>query len=450
MTMRLALGILALVIAGALRGADSAVPVVAEGSAVLRDWVQPKYPAEALKAKREGSVQVEFIVEADGGVTRATVKDGADPAFGEAALAAVQQWKFKPAIEEGAPVADAMQVKVLFSLAEWGRKPAPIFPSDERYMPHAFKTVPAKPSMGIDPGYPDELEESKLPGAVDLEFYVEADGRVEEPHVVWATHPAFVEISLRAIRRAEFTPAQQGPLAKRSFVKYPVAFWSMNAKPPEILAANGITLASAPPFILPEPRMLIRPVHPRERLLAGEEGKAVAEFTIDEKGQTGEITVVSADRPEFGAALRAAVETWIFKPAKSETDVVSIRMQVTHVFTAAGQVAESRLAGLLRPGGDGVPSPKGLDRQLKPLWRGFPVYPQSLREQKLAGQADIEFVIDREGRARVPRIVSATDEAFGWAAATAVTQWIFERPTKGGEPVDVTVRIPVQFTPPEN
>ncbi|HWA24940.1 MAG TPA: TonB family protein [Lacunisphaera sp.] len=434
----------------ALPAAEPAVPVVVDGPPVLRGWVQPEYPAEAVRAKREGSVRVEFVVEADGSVTRTLVKAGADEAFSAAALAAVQQWKFRPAIEDGQPAADAMQVEVPFILRLLGQKPAPVFPPGERYMPQALRLVPAKPSLGIDPGYPDELEESKLPGAVDLEFYVGADGQVEQPQVIWATHPAFVEISLRAIRRANFSPARKGQLTKRSFVKYPVAFWSLNAKPPEILAANGLTFVSAAPLILPEPRMLIRPVYPRERLLAGEDGKAVAEFTIDEKGQTREINLISADHPEFGAALVAAVEAWAFKPAKSETDVVRVRMQVTQAFTAGGQIAESRLATLLRPGGAGIPPAKGLDRQLKPLWRGFPVYPQALRASGLAGRADIEFVIDREGRARVPRAVSASDEAFGWAAATAISQWVFEQPTKGGEPVDVIVRVPVTFTQPEN
>jgi TonB family protein len=423
-------------------------PVVPDfGPPVLRDWVQPEYPEPARKEKREGSVTVEFIVEQDGSVTRETVTKSTDEVFDPPALAAVRQWKFKPALENAAPAAAAMQVRVVFEQEQLRQKSVPIFPP-ERLMPVALKETPAKPLRGIEPDYPPELESSKIPGEVHIEFTVDAEGRVEQPRVLWATHPAFVETSLRAIERAAFTPAKQGPLAKQSIVKYPVGFESMGARPADILAANGLTFTAATPAILPRPLMLIGAVYPRERLLAGEEGKAVIEFTIDEEGRTKDIAAVAADYPEFGAALGAAVEAWAFKPAQGESGPLAVRMQATQVFAVATQPVEGRLAGLLRPGGAGVAAPAGLDRKLKPLWRGFPAYPQALREQALTGEAQIEFVIDRDGRARVPRIVSATHEAFGWAAATAISQWVFERPTKGGEPVDIAVRIPVGFKPP--
>ena len=72
----------------------------------------------------------------------------------------------------------------------------------------------------------------------------------------------------------------------------------------------------------------------------------------------------------------------------------------------------------------------------------------ALRAEGPTGSAEIEFIIDREGRARLPRIVSASREEFGWAAATAIAQWVFDPPKKNGQPVDTRVRIPVSFTPP--
>jgi outer membrane biosynthesis protein TonB len=46
---------------------------------------------------------------------------------------------------------------------------------------------------------------------------------------------------------------------------------------------------------------------------------------------------------------------------------------------------------------------------------------------------------------RLPRIISATDPAFGFAAAQAVFGWQFKPPTKGGQPVVTKVRIPFGF-----
>jgi TonB family protein len=78
-----------------------------------------------------------------------------------------------------------------------------------------------------------------------------------------------------------------------------------------------------------------------------------------------------------------------------------------------------------------------------------PAYPAKLLSEKLAGKAEIAFIIDREGHCRLARIVSANHELFGWAAATAVERWVFDPPKRGGQPVDVRVTIPFTFDPPK-
>ena len=420
------------------------------GSALLQDWFQPEYPAEARKAKLEGTVVVRFVVEADGTVSRENVTKSSDEQFDAAALAAVRRWKFKPAIEGGEPAASAMQVKVVFSLAQLSQRSVPIYPP-QALLPVPMKETPAKEKNSIEPDYPAELEETKLPGEVNMEFVVNEEGKVEQPRVLWATHPAFVETSLHAIRRAEFTPAHQGPLAKRSIKRYPVGFQSMGAKPADVLAANQLTVVSQePPVILPRPLMLIQPVYPPARYLARETGSVTAEFVVDEAGRPGSISIVSADQEDFGASLVAAIEAWAFKPAQGDNGPIPVRLRVIHVFAVLSDQPEFRLAELLKPDGPGISGPDGLDQKVTPLWRGFPSYPQAYKDQPRNGEAQIEFIIDRNGRSRMPKILSSTDEAFGWAAVTAISQWVFERPTKGGVPTDIKVRIAVGFTPPKS
>jgi TonB family protein len=423
-------------------------PVSADvGPPILRDWVRPDYPKAAVAAKREGKVQVQFVVEVDGRTTREKIHQSTDAIFNEAALAAVRQWTFKPGIDQGEPAPYAMGVTIEFQLSQL-HQPAPMQPT-QALQPFPLAETPAKAKGSIEPPYPDELEARKIPGEVNVEFTVNPDGLVEQPKVLWASHPAFVETALRTIERASFAPAQQGFLPRKSVVKYPVGFESMGAKPAEILAANHLTLESAEaPTILPRLLMLVQPVYPYELLIEGKTGQAEVEFTLGEAGRPTEISVLSADAPEFGAALRAAVESWVFRPAQDENGPCLIKMKAMHNFAPGELPVESRLASLLQTDGAGIPEARGLDRKLKPLWRGFPVYPQSLLEERLNGEVQIQFVIDRDGRARLPKILSATHEAFGWAAATAISQWVFERPTKGGEPVDITVRIPVGFAPP--
>jgi TonB family protein len=59
----------------------------------------------------------------------------------------------------------------------------------------------------------------------------------------------------------------------------------------------------------------------------------------------------------------------------------------------------------------------------------------------------IEVLVDEEGRARLPRVVSATDPAFGYAAVQAVSTWWFEPPRAAGKTVVARAQIPFRFGP---
>lgn len=431
-------------------GAQPAGPVQADfGDAILREWVQPEYPEAAQKAKLEGEVEVEFAVEPDGHVSRASVKRSSNELFSEPALKAVQRWTFEPALEEGKPAASGLGVTVPFRLAQLRQKQMPGASPGAEFMPTPLKLTEVKVKFAPDPEYPAELLDKKLPGEVGLEFTVDTEGKAQTPKVLWASNAAFVEAALRSVEKTQFEPAHQGPVAKTGRMQYPAEFESPGAKRAEILEANQITIVTTPvPEVRPTPIVLIEPVYPNGRLLAGERGSAAVEFSLAEDGHVGDVTIASATAPEYGAALSAAVEAWMFKPAVSGGAGQPVMLRVAHDFIPPDSGAVARLAADLRPGGAGVGGPGGLDRKLKPLWRGFPVYPQALRTERLTGEATIEFVIDRDGRARLPRIVSASRDEFGWAAATAISQWVFERPMRSGAPVDVRVSIPVNFPPP--
>jgi TonB family protein len=60
----------------------------------------PTYPAELKSQKSAGSAQVKCVVTAKGEVKSVTLVSATQPAFGEAALAAVPKWKFDPAVKD--------------------------------------------------------------------------------------------------------------------------------------------------------------------------------------------------------------------------------------------------------------------------------------------------------------------------------------------------------------
>lgn len=445
-------GIVLLGLATGTASAQPAEPLRADfGDAALREWVQPEYPEAAKKAKLEGRVQVEFVVELDGHVTRAAVKKSTDERFNASALTAVQRWVFAPALAEGKPVASGMQTPVVFKLEQLRQKRAPLQPPED-LLPAGLPVTPPKLSVSPNPDYPAELEERKLPGQVVLEFLVEPDGTASQPKVLWTPHAAFVGEALRTLEKYRFEPAHQGPLPLQSrATQATMEFESLGVDRAGQLAANHISVVDPERFREPpRPVVLPEPVYPRERLLAGEGGSATVEFTVTDRGGTADVLLRAASQPEFGAALVAVVEAWGFDPALAGEERTTAKLVVKQDFVPPVAGILQRLVLAVQPGGAGVGGAGGLDQPLRPIWRTRPVYPRGLLTEKPGGRAMVEFIIDRDGRARLPRIVSATRDEFGWAAATAISQWVFARPLRGGQPVDVRVSIPVDFAPPKD
>ena len=63
----------------------------------------PDYPPALRQAKVEGRAVVRIQVGIRGEVLNPRLDSATDPAFGEAALAAIRQWRFLPEISGGVP-----------------------------------------------------------------------------------------------------------------------------------------------------------------------------------------------------------------------------------------------------------------------------------------------------------------------------------------------------------
>jgi protein TonB len=98
---------------------ERVAPNDATGTAapVLTRRVEPVYPAEARRTRRQGWVDVIFTVQTDGSVVGASVAD-ADPryVFDRAALAAVGRWRFSPGTQDGKAVASQVRQRIEFRL----------------------------------------------------------------------------------------------------------------------------------------------------------------------------------------------------------------------------------------------------------------------------------------------------------------------------------------------
>ncbi|HEY0061232.1 MAG TPA: energy transducer TonB [Telluria sp.] len=78
---------------------------------------KPVYPAEAIKATREGTVTLKFLIGADGAVIDTGVeKSSGHPDLDEAARTAIKLCKFEPAIKKGKPVQEWLHMQYVWTL----------------------------------------------------------------------------------------------------------------------------------------------------------------------------------------------------------------------------------------------------------------------------------------------------------------------------------------------
>jgi TonB family protein len=97
-------------------GAPSEKPVTLSSLTRTR-YSAPKYPRVAQRRNLSGWVSVEFTVALDGSVRDVEVRD-AEPAevFDNAAIRAVEKWKFEPILENGVAVEKRAGVRMMFAL----------------------------------------------------------------------------------------------------------------------------------------------------------------------------------------------------------------------------------------------------------------------------------------------------------------------------------------------
>jgi TonB family protein len=87
-------------------------------TALLVKKVTPEYPAAARQARIQGQVIMTALINKDGDVESLALVSG-DPALSPSAMEAVKQWKYKPYLLNGTPMAVETQVTVNFSISEF-------------------------------------------------------------------------------------------------------------------------------------------------------------------------------------------------------------------------------------------------------------------------------------------------------------------------------------------
>ena len=316
--------------------------------------------------------------------------------------------------------------------------------------------------MGIKqapPEYPYAMARAGLIGQVALEFIIDQQGRVQNPYVISSNNPWFERPAINAALRWKFKPGEINGRPINVRVKQLIMFeLDYGGSPPELWrVAKGKDHQALPPELQwetpPLPVQTLFPVYPFEQLKAGIKGQAKAAYIVGPDGRVISATLREASTPEFGLALLAMIDAWRFNPAQKKDGtpcLASLGSEYKFMPTGRGDVPVSESALKILRDIDKHPETietlKDLDTPLKPLSRRPPVYPTVLNEAGQPGEAVIEFFVDKNGDAQLPRIVSSSAPEFGYAAALAVATWRFEVPKRGGKAVVVRAQIPIDFS----
>jgi periplasmic protein TonB len=78
---------------------------------------QPEYPALAKMARIQGTVKLEALISKEGTIQDLKVMSG-HPLLVNAAVQAVQQWRYRPTLLSGEPVEVQTEIDVIFTLSE--------------------------------------------------------------------------------------------------------------------------------------------------------------------------------------------------------------------------------------------------------------------------------------------------------------------------------------------
>lgn len=152
--------------------------------------VSPEVPGSI--AGQEAAAELEFVVDAFGNVVNAVLVSSSHDAFASAAIEAITRWRFKPAIQNGQPV--AVKVRQGFAMHQQVL-------TDSRGAVDSL----AKVRTTVTPEVPNALR--GVTGQVEVAITIDENGNVTDAQVHKASYEEFSAPALAAARQWKFAAA---------------------------------------------------------------------------------------------------------------------------------------------------------------------------------------------------------------------------------------------------
>jgi TonB family protein len=188
---------------------EDAVRLDAERRPKIIKKVSPIFPEEAKKQGIQGLVELETTINTSGDVVAIKVLSNQDPKLllVQAAIEALQQWKYEPYMINGKAKPVTFTVNVNFVLHEKkGKKTLP--DSSQGSSENPADLVRPNKISGIAPVYPIEALQQKIQGVVKIETTTDETGRVVSAKALPSEtpQPLLEEAALTAVRQWKYEP----------------------------------------------------------------------------------------------------------------------------------------------------------------------------------------------------------------------------------------------------
>lgn len=203
-------------------------------------YVAPGYTEEARRARLEGTVILQVVIDENGTVKSAEVLRPLGMGLDEEAVRAVEQWRYRPTVHRGQPVEVMLTVTVQFELddervvrlrrtpegrdPEKAGDPEEASPSkwrqlrplpDERDIGEAGPRGPLRVGgeireperiESVNPPYPELARRARLEGTVILQAIIDKQGNVKDAEVLRPLGLGLDEAAVEAVRQWKYTP----------------------------------------------------------------------------------------------------------------------------------------------------------------------------------------------------------------------------------------------------
>lgn len=195
--------------------------------------VDPVFPYHLLQlGVKEGEARVAVNSDATGKLVKWLVVGYTQPEFADAAVAAINQWKFEPARLQGEPVGTTVELSFHFETK--GIVVTTLTPANYiegqfmrikegryAYRPCSPRELDRRPVpiVTVAPQYPRALAAQGVKGKVTVEFFIDETGAVRMPAASVQDNAVLTTLAIDALSQWKFAPPTakgRGVLVKAS------------------------------------------------------------------------------------------------------------------------------------------------------------------------------------------------------------------------------------------